>query len=203
MGVNQQKFEPKAHHIISNASCTTNCLATVAKVLLENFGIEHGFMTTIHSYTNDQQLLDLPHKDLRRARGAALSMIPTSTGAAKALHLVIPELKGKLDGVAIRVPTPNVSMIDLSATVERDCDTAAVNAAFAQAAQGPLKGILGYSDAPIVSIDLNGCANSATLDAPLTTVINRRFVKVFAWYDNEWGYSCRLRDLVKFVASKA
>ncbi|MEC4674176.1 MAG: type I glyceraldehyde-3-phosphate dehydrogenase [Nitrospirota bacterium] len=203
MGVNHQKFEPKTHHIISNASCTTNCLATVAKVLLENFGIEHGFMTTIHSYTNDQQLLDLPHKDLRRARGAALSMIPTSTGAAKALHLVIPELKGKLDGVAIRVPTPNVSLVDLGVTVERDCDTNAVNAAFAQAAQGPLKGILGYSEAPIVSIDLNGCANSATLDAPLTAVINRRFVKVFAWYDNEWGYSCRLRDLVKFVASKA
>ena len=203
MGVNHQKFDPQAHHIISNASCTTNCLATIAKVLLENFGIKHGFMTTIHSYTNDQQLLDLPHKDLRRARGAALSMIPTSTGAAKALHLVIPELKGKLDGVAIRVPTPNVSIIDLGVTVERECDTATVNAAFAKAAEGSLKGILGYSEAPIVSIDLNGCANSATLDAPLTTVIDGRFVKVFAWYDNEWGYSCRLRDLAKLVTNAA
>ena len=160
-------------------------------------------MTTIHSYTNDQQLLDLPHKDLRRARSAGLSMIPTSTGAAKALHLVIPELKGKLDGVAIRVPTPNVSLIDLAVETERDCDAAEVNAAFARAAEeGPLNGILGYSEDPIVSIDLNGSSYSAIVDAPLTTVMNRRFVKVFAWYDNEWGYSCRLRDLVKFLASK-
>ena len=158
-------------------------------------------MTTIHSYTNDQQLLDLPHKDLRRARSAGLSMIPTSTGAAKALHLVIPELKGKMDGVAIRVPTPNVSLIDLGVETNRDCEAEEVNSAFARAAQGPLKGILGYSEAPIVSIDLNGCANSATVDAPLTTVMNRRFVKVFAWYDNEWGYSCRLRDLIKFLAA--
>ena len=202
LGVNEQTYDPQSHHVISNASCTTNCLASVAKVLLEQFGIDHGYMTTIHSYTNDQQLLDLPHKDLRRARSAGLSMIPTSTGAAKAVHLVIPELKGKLDGVAIRVPTPNVSLIDLAVETERDCDAAEVNAAFAKAAEGPLNGILGYSEDPIVSIDLNGSSYSAIVDAPLTTVMNRRFVKVFAWYDNEWGYSCRLRDLVKFLASK-
>ncbi len=202
LGVNEHSYDPKSHHIISNASCTTNCLASVAKVLLENFGIDHGYMTTIHSYTNDQQLLDLPHKDLRRARSAGLSMIPTSTGAAKALHLVIPELKGKLDGVAIRVPTPNVSLIDLGVETERDCDAVEVNAAFAKAAEGPLNGLLGYSEAPIVSVDLNGNSYSAVVDAPLTTVMHRRFVKVFAWYDNEWGYSCRLRDLVKFLASK-
>ncbi len=202
LGVNEHSYDPRAHHVISNASCTTNCLASVAKVLLERFGIDHGYMTTIHSYTNDQQLLDLPHKDLRRARSAGLSMIPTSTGAAKAVHLVIPELKGKLDGVAIRVPTPNVSLIDLAVETERDCDAAEVNAAFAKAAQGPLNGILGYSEDPIVSIDLNGSSYSAIIDAPLTTVMNRRLVKVFAWYDNEWGYSCRLRDLVKFLASR-
>ncbi len=202
LGVNEHSYDPRAHHVISNASCTTNCLASVAKVLLERFGIDHGYMTTIHSYTNDQQLLDLPHKDLRRARSAGLSMIPTSTGAAKAVHLVIPELKGKLDGVAIRVPTPNVSLIDLAVETERDCDAAEVNAAFAKAAQGPLEGILGYSEDPIVSIDLNGSSYSAIIDAPLTTVMNRRLVKVFAWYDNEWGYSCRLRDLVKFLASR-
>ena len=203
LGVNENTYDPKNHQIISNASCTTNCLATVAKVLLENFGIKHGYMTTIHSYTNDQQLLDLPHKDLRRARSAGLSMIPTSTGAAKALHLVIPELKGKMDGVAIRVPTPNVSLIDLGVETDRNCKAEEVNMAFAKAAQGPLKGILGYSEAPIVSIDLNGCANSATVDAPLTTVMDHRFVKIFAWYDNEWGYSCRLRDLIKFLAAKS
>ena len=202
LGVNEHSYDPKAHHVISNASCTTNCLAAIAKVLLENFGIDHGYMTTIHSYTNDQQLLDLPHKDLRRSRSAGLSMIPTSTGAAKALHLVIPELKGKLDGIAIRVPTPNVSLIDLGVETERDCDAAEVNAAFAKAAEGPLHGLLGYSEAPIVSVDLNGSPFSAIVDAPLTTVMHRRFVKVFAWYDNEWGYSCRLRDLVKFLASK-
>ncbi len=202
LGVNENTYDPENHHIISNASCTTNCLATVAKVLLENFGIHHGFMTTIHSYTNDQHLLDLPHKDLRRARSAALSMIPTSTGAAKALHLVIPELKGKMDGVAIRVPTPNVSIIDLGVETEQECTAEEVNAAFAKAAQGSLKGILGYSEDPIVSIDLNGCSNSATVDSLLTTVMDGNFVKVFAWYDNEWGYSCRLRDLVKFVATK-
>ena len=203
LGVNENTYDPKNHQIISNASCTTNCLAIVAKVLLDNFGIKHGYMTTIHSYTNDQQLLDLPHKDLRRARSAGLSMIPTSTGAAKALHLVIPELKGKMDGVAIRVPTPNVSLIDLGIETDLDCEAEEVNAAFARATQGALKGILGYSEAPIVSIDLNGCANSATVDAPLTTVMDHRFVKVFAWYDNEWGYSCRLRDLIKFLAAKS
>ena len=202
LGVNEQSYDPQAHSIISNASCTTNCLASVAKVLLENFGIDHGYMTTIHSYTNDQHLLDLPHKDLRRSRSAGLSMIPTSTGAAKALHLVIPELKGKLEGLAVRVPTPNVSLIDLGVETERDCDVTEVNAAFAKAAEGPLNGLLGYSEAPVVSIDLNGSSYSAIVDAPLTTVMNRRFVKVFAWYDNEWGYSCRLRDLVKFLASK-
>jgi len=203
LGVNEQAYDPAKHTIISNASCTTNCLAPVAKVLLEHFGIKHGVMTTIHSYTNDQQLLDLPHKDLRRARAAALSMVPTSTGAAKALHLVLPQLKGKLDGMAIRVPTPNVSLVDLSVEVERDCDAAAINAAFKQAAEGPLKGILKYSEAPIVSVDQNGDPHSATLDAPLTTVSDRRMVKVLAWYDNEWGYSCRVRDLIKFLASKS
>ncbi len=203
MGVNEQTYDPAKHAIVSNASCTTNCLAPVAKVLLEQFGIKHGAMTTIHSYTNDQQLLDLPHKDLRRARAAALSMVPTSTGAAKALHLVLPQLKGKLDGMAIRVPTPNVSLVDLAVEVEKDCDAAAVNAAFKQAAQGPLKHILKYSEAPIVSVDQNGDPHSATLDAPLTTVSDRRMVKVLAWYDNEWGYSCRVRDLIKFLASKS
>ena len=203
LGVNEKDYDPSKHTIVSNASCTTNCLAPVAKVLLEQFGIKHGVMTTIHSYTNDQQLLDLPHKDLRRARAAALSMVPTSTGAAKALHLVLPQLKGKLDGMAIRVPTPNVSIVDLSVEVEKDCDAASVNAAFKQAAQGPLKGILKYSEAPIVSVDQNGDPHSATLDAPLTIVSDRRMVKVLAWYDNEWGYSCRVRDLIKFLASKS
>ncbi|MSR23829.1 MAG: type I glyceraldehyde-3-phosphate dehydrogenase [Nitrospiraceae bacterium] len=201
LGVNEQAYDPSKHTIVSNASCTTNCLAPVAKVLLDRFGIKHGVMTTIHSYTNDQQLLDLPHKDLRRARAAALSMVPTSTGAAKALHLVLPQLKGKLDGLAIRVPTPNVSIVDLSVEVEQDCDVASVNAAFKQAAEGPLKGIMKYSEAPIVSVDQNGDPHSATLDAPLTIVSNRRMVKVLAWYDNEWGYSCRVRDLIKFLAS--
>ncbi|OLD74871.1 MAG: type I glyceraldehyde-3-phosphate dehydrogenase [Nitrospirae bacterium 13_1_20CM_4_62_6] len=202
LGVNEQTYDPRSHQVISNASCTTNCLAPVAKVLLENFGIRHGVMTTIHSYTNDQQLLDLPHKDLRRARAAAVSMVPTSTGAAKALHLVLPQLKGKLDGMAIRVPTPNVSLVDLTVETEKDCDTASVNAAFRRAAQGPLKGILQYSEAPIVSVDQNGDPHSATLDAPLTTVMEHRMVKVIAWYDNEWGYSCRVRDLIKFIAAK-
>ncbi|MCA1957209.1 MAG: type I glyceraldehyde-3-phosphate dehydrogenase [Nitrospira sp.] len=197
LGVNDEKFDPTSHHIVSNASCTTNCLAPVAKVLLDNFGIKHGIMTTIHSYTNDQQLLDLPHKDLRRARAAGVSMIPTSTGAAKALHLVIPELKGKLDGLAIRVPTPNVSLVDLTVETEKDCDIAAVNSAFKKAAEGPLKGILKYSEDPIVSIDQKGDAHSATIDAPLTNVVDKRMVKVTAWYDNEWGYSCRIRDLIK------
>jgi len=203
LGVNEATYNPKEHAIISNASCTTNCLAPVSKVILQEFGIKHAFMTTIHSYTNDQHLLDLPHKDLRRARAASLSMIPTSTGAAKALHLVIPELKGKIDGMAIRVPTPNVSLIDLSAEVETDCDAATVNAAFKKAAQGPLNGYLQVSEAPIVSSDLNGCSFSATVDAPLTSVLEKRLVKVFAWYDNEWGYSCRLRDLLKYLSKKS
>lgn len=202
MGVNDGAYDPTKHTIVSNASCTTNCLAPVAKVLLDSFGIKHGVMTTIHSYTNDQQLLDLPHKDLRRARAAAMSMIPTSTGAAKALHLVLPQLKGKMDGMAIRVPTPNVSLVDLSVETEKDCDAASINAAFKKAAEGPLKHILQYSDAPIVSIDQKGDPHSATLDAPLTTVLEGRMVKVIAWYDNEWGYSCRVRDLIKMMAAK-
>ena len=203
LGVNSDMYDPRTHKIISNASCTTNCLAPVAKVLLENFGIRRGLMTTIHSYTNDQQLLDLPHKDLRRARAAALSMVPTTTGAAKALHLVLPQLKGKLDGMAIRVPTPNVSVVDLTVETEKDCDVAAVNGAFRRTAEGPLKGILQYSEAPIVSSDWNGDTHSATVDAPLTTVLQQRMVKVIAWYDNEWAYSCRVRDLVNFIADKS
>lgn len=203
LGVNENTYDPKSHHIISNASCTTNCLAPVAKVLMENFGIKHGVMTTIHSYTNDQQLLDLPHKDLRRARAAGMSMIPTSTGAAKALHLVIPQLKGKMDGLAIRVPTPNVSLVDLTVETEKDCDVATVNEAFRKAAHGSMKGILQYSEAPIVSIDQKGDDHSATVDAPLTSVIDKRLVKVIAWYDNEWGYSCRVRDLIKVIAAKS
>jgi len=203
LGVNDQTYDPKAHHIVSNASCTTNCLAPVAKVLLDLYGIKHGLMTTIHSYTNDQNLLDLPHKDLRRARAAALSMVPTSTGAAKALHLVIPQLKGKMGGMAVRVPTPNVSLIDLTAELERDATAEEVNAAFRGAAEGALKGILQYSDEPLVSVDLNGNPHSAILDAQLTMGIDKRMVKVIAWYDNEWGYSCRVRDLIKFMASRA
>jgi len=202
LGVNEQAYDCKQHQIVSNASCTTNCLAPVAKVLLESYGIRHGLMTTIHSYTNDQHLLDLPHKDLRRARAAAVSMVPTSTGAAKALHLVIPQLKGKLGGMAVRVPTPNVSLIDLTAELERDASAEEVNAAFRTAAQGTLQGILEYSDEPLVSVDFNGNTHSAIFDAPLTTVIDKRLVKVIAWYDNEWGYSCRIRDLLKFMMSR-
>jgi len=202
LGVNEQAYDSKRHQIVSNASCTTNCLAPVAKVLLESYGIRHGLMTTIHSYTNDQHLLDLPHKDLRRARAAAVSMVPTSTGAAKALHLVIPQLKGKLGGMAVRVPTPNVSLIDLTAELERDASAEEVNAAFRTAAQGTLQGILEYSDEPLVSVDFNGNTHSAIFDAPLTTVIDKRLVKVIAWYDNEWGYSCRIRDLLKFMMSR-
>jgi len=203
LGVNQEMYDPASHQIISNASCTTNCLAPLAKVLVESVGIKHGIMTTIHSYTNDQQLLDLPHKDLRRARAAALSMIPTSTGAAKAIHLVLPQLKGKLDGSAIRVPTPNVSLVDLTVETEKDCDIAGVNVAFRRAADGPLKGILKYCEEPIVSSDENGDPHSAILDSLLTMVLERRMVKVMAWYDNEWGYSCRVRDLAKFIAAKS
>lgn len=203
LGVNEGTYDPRSHHIISNASCTTNCLAPVAKVILDQFGIQHGYMTTVHSYTNDQQLLDLPHKDLRRARAAGLSMVPTSTGAAKALHLVIPQLKGKMDGTAIRVPTPNVSMIDLTVETQKDCEAASLNEAFRKASEGPLKGIVQYSEVPLVSIDLKGNAHSAILDAPLTSVLERRMAKVMAWYDNEWGYSCRVRDLVKLIAGRS
>jgi glyceraldehyde 3-phosphate dehydrogenase len=202
MGVNQSDYDPAHHHIISNASCTTNCLAPVAKVLHENFGIVHGLMTTVHAYTNDQMLLDGPHKDLRRARAAALSMVPTSTGAAKAIGLVLPALKGKLDGIAVRVPTPNVSLVDLTATVERDCDAATVNEAMERASQEELNGILAYVEEPLVSTDFNGDPHSSIFDAPLTKVIGKRLVKVFTWYDNEWGYSCRLADVTAFIASR-
>ncbi len=202
MGVNQQAYDPAKHDVISNASCTTNCLAPVAKVLHEQFGIVHGLMTTIHSYTSDQMLQDGPHKDLRRARAAALSMVPTSTGAAKAIGLVLPMLKGKLDGIAIRVPTPNVSVVDLTATVERDADESSVNAAMKKAAEGELRGILAYSEEPLVSVDLNGDPHSSIFDAPLTKVLDKRLVKIFSWYDNEWGYSNRLADVTAFVASR-
>jgi glyceraldehyde 3-phosphate dehydrogenase len=202
LGVNQDSYDKAKHDVISNASCTTNCLAPLAKVVHENFGIVHGMMTTVHAYTADQNLQDGPHKDLRRARGAAISMVPTSTGAAKAIGLVLPALKGKLDGLAMRVPTPNVSIVDLTCTVERDTDEKAVNAAVRTAAEGSLAGILAYSEAPLVSIDLNGNPHSSIFDAPLTKVIGKRLVKVFSWYDNEWGYSCRLADVTAFVASK-
>jgi glyceraldehyde 3-phosphate dehydrogenase len=199
MGVNNSDYDPDKHHIISNASCTTNCLAPVAKVLNDTFGIEQGIMTTIHSYTNGQRILDLPHKDLRRARAAALSMIPTTTGAAKAVALVLPELKGKLDGFAIRVPTPNVSVVDLVANLGRDTTVDEVNAAMKTAANGDLKGILRYSEEPLVSIDFNGMDESSALDAGFTRMMGPRMVKVLAWYDNEWGYSSRIRDLIKYI----
>ncbi len=200
LGVNEGQYDPGRHHIISNASCTTNCLAPVAKILHKTFVIEKGLMTTIHSYTNDQRLLDLPHKDLRRARAANLSMIPTSTGAARAVSLVLPELKGKLDGMAIRVPTPNVSVVDFVAYVQQEATEAGVNEAFREASQGELKGILSYREDPLVSTDYNGDSHSAIVDGLLTRVIGQRLVKVMAWYDNEWGYSCRLRDLVKYIS---
>jgi glyceraldehyde 3-phosphate dehydrogenase len=202
LGVNEGMYDAGSHHIISNASCTTNCLAPVAKVIHEKFGIKNALMNTIHSYTNDQQLLDLPHKDLRRARAAALSMIPTSTGAAKAIALVIPELKGKFDGISVRVPTPNVSLVDVVMTVEKTTTTAEVNAALKEAADGELKGILAFSEEPLVSIDFRGNSNSSIVDAENTKVIDGNLVKILSWYDNEWGYSCRVRDLVKFIAAK-
>ena len=202
LGVNQDTYDTKKHDVISNASCTTNCLAPIAKVLHEKFVIGHGLMTTIHSYTSDQMLQDGPHKDLRRARAAAVSMIPTSTGAAKAIGLVLPALQGKLDGLAIRVPTANVSVVDLTATVEKDADEKSINAAMKAAAEGALKGILEYSEAPLVSIDLNGNPHSSIFDAPLTKVSGKRLVKIFSWYDNEWGYSNRLADIAAFVAGK-
>jgi glyceraldehyde 3-phosphate dehydrogenase len=202
LGVNGDKYDPKSHHIISNASCTTNCLAPVAKVLHETFGIRKGWMTTVHSYTNDQQLLDLPHKDLRRARAAALSIIPTTTGAALAVGEVLPELKGKLDGIAMRVPTPNVSVVDLAALLDKKTTDAEVNAAFKAAADGKLKGILQYVEAPLVSIDFRGNPHSSELDASYTKVMDGDFVKVLAWYDNEWGYSSRCVDLVRHIVKK-
>lgn len=202
MGVNDHLYDPSKHLIISNASCTTNCLAPVAKVINDAFGIEQGLVTTVHSYTNDQNILDLPHKDLRRARAAALSMIPTTTGAAKAVSLVLPELKGKLDGMAIRVPTPNVSVIDLVATLKKPSDAAAVNAALKSASEGALKGILGFSEEPLVSIDFNGNPLSSIVDASCTKVIGGNMVKVISWYDNEAGFSNRVVDLFKLIASK-
>src|SRR5450755_2649831 len=203
LGVNEGKYDAAKHKIISNASCTTNCLAPVVKVLNDTFGIVSGIMTTIHSYTNDQVILDFPHKDLRRARAAALSMIPTSTGAAKALSLVIPSLKGKLDGFSMRVPTPNVSVVDLVVFVEKATTVEEVNAALKAAADaGPLKGYLGYETAELVSSDYKGDSRSSIVDAPMTRVVAGKCVKVIAWYDNEWGYSCRVKDLIHFIASK-
>jgi len=201
LGVNEDKYDPAKHNVISNASCTTNCLAPVVKVLIKEFGIVSGIMTTIHSYTNDQVILDFPHKDLRRARAAALSMIPSSTGAAKALKLVIPETAGKLDGFAIRVPTPNVSIVDLTFISEKETDAKAVNAALKAASEGPLKGILGYDENQLVSSDFKGDKRSSIVDAPLTKVVGKS-VKVLSWYDNEWGYSNRVVDLIGFLAKK-
>jgi glyceraldehyde 3-phosphate dehydrogenase len=202
LGVNDNTYDPANHNVVSNASCTTNCLAPVAKVLHDTFGIHAGTMTTIHSYTNDQKLLDLPHKDLRRARAAALNMIPSSTGAAKALHLVIPALKGKLDGYAMRVPTPNVSVVDLTVFVEKPTTVQSVNTALKAASEGPMKGILGYTEEELVSSDFRANSNSSIVDAGYTKVVADKCVKVLAWYDNEWGYSCRCRDLIKLLASK-
>ncbi len=202
MGVNDQKYDPAKHHVLSNASCTTNCLVPVVKVVLDNWGFKHGFMTTVHSYTNDQQILDLPHKDLRRARAAALSIIPTTTGAAKATALVLPEVKGKIDGVSLRVPTPDVSIVDLTAEVEKKTTIEEVNAAFKQAAQGALKGILSVSDEPLVSVDYVGSLYSSVVDALSTNVIDGTLIHVSSWYDNEIGYSARCVDLMALVASR-
>ena len=199
LGVNEEMLDPAKHRIISNASCTTNCLAPVAKVLHKEFGIIRGLMTTVHSYTNDQRILDLPHKDLRRARAAAVSMIPSTTGAAKAIGLVLPELKGKLDGFAMRVTTPNVSVVDLTAELERDVTANEVNAAMMRWAEGPMKGILQYCDVPLVSVDFNGNPHSSIFDATLTKVLEGRMVKIISWYDNEWGYSSRIRDLILYL----
>lgn len=202
MGVNENVYDASKHNVVSNASCTTNCLAPVTKVLHDNLKILVGSMTTIHSYTNDQNVLDFPHKDLRRARAAAINMIPTSTGAAKAIGLVLPELKGKLDGFAMRVPTPNVSVVDLVATVEKSTTAAEVNSLLKAAAEGPLKGILAYTEDPVVSTDMLRNSNSSIVDSDLTKVLGGNLVKVLAWYDNEWGYSCRVVDLAKFIAAK-
>lgn len=200
MGVNEATYKPQSQHIISNASCTTNCLAPVAKVLNDKFGIERGFMTTIHAYTNDQRILDLHHKDLRRARAAALSMIITTTGAAKAVGLVLPELKGRLDGVSIRVPTPNVSLVDLTAELKKTATKEEINKAFLEASQGPLAGILDYCTDELVSVDFNRNAHSAIVDAPSTMVMEGRSAKVFAWYDNEWGFSNRMVDVALYIS---
>src|SRR5436853_3473734 len=202
LGVNENSYDPSAHNVISNASCTTNCLAPVAKVIHENFGIKNAQMTTIHSYTNDQQLLDLPHKDLRRARAAALNMIPTSTGAAKAVALVLPELKGKFDGISVRVPTPNVSLVDVVIDVEKETSSEEVNKALKDAANEELNGILAFSEEPLVSSDFKGNSNSSIVDAEYTKVTGGHLIKVLSWYDNEWGYSCRVRDLIKYIAGK-
>ena len=202
IGVNDNTYDPGSHQIISNASCTTNCLAPVAKVLHETFGIRRGLMTTIHSYTNDQKILDLPHKDLRRARAAALSMIPTTTGAAKAVSLVLPELKGKLDGMAMRVPTPNVSVVDLVAELDKEASIEEINGAIKAAATGPMKGILQYCDEPLVSIDFNGNPHSSIFDAKSTSVIGGNLVKILSWYDNEWGFSNRMADLLRIIDKK-
>ena len=202
MGVNEDQYNPTQHHVVSNASCTTNCLAPLVKVLDDTFGVVRGTMLTVHSYTNDQQLLDLSHKDQRRARAAALSQIPTTTGAAKAVTLVIPHLKGKLDGLSIRVPTPNVSMVDFTGELSKATTKEEINTAFRKASEGPLKGILGFSTEPLVSIDYNGCEKSSTIDAELTNVIGGNFVKVISWYDNESGFSARMLDLTHFMAEK-
>jgi len=202
MGVNEDKYDPKNHNVLSNASCTTNCLAPIAKVMNENWGIVKGLMTTIHSYTNDQKIHDMAHSDLRRARAAAVSMIPTSTGAAKAISLVIPELKGKLDGFAIRVPTPNVSVVDLTVALSKKTTVEELNAAFKAASEGAMKGILGYTEDPVVSIDFNHCVLSSIVDAKSTKVIQDDFVKVLSWYDNEWGYSNRVVDLCEYIIKK-
>lgn len=202
LGVNQDAYEPENHHIISGASCTTNCLAPVVKVLSDEFGFRHGLMTTIHAYTNDQRILDLPHKDLRRARAAAMSMIPTTTGAAKATGLVLPEVLGRIDGMAIRVPTSDVSLVDLVSELEKDVSEEDVNAAFQAAADGPMKGVLGVSHEPLVSIDYTGNPHSSVVDALSTAVMDGRMVKVLSWYDNEWGYSSRVVDMVRFVGER-
>lgn len=202
MGVNEDKYDAANHHIISNASCTTNCLAPFTKVLLDNFGIESGLMTTVHSYTNDQNILDLPHKDLRRARAAGMSIIPTTTGAAKAVALVLPELKGKLNGFAMRVPTPNVSITDLTVTLKKATTAEEINAKIKEMAEGKMKGILGYNEEPLVSHDYNGCPLSSIVDGLSTMVINGTMAKVVSWYDNEWGYSNRVNDLIAYIAKK-
>lgn len=202
MGVNESEYDPATHHVVSNASCTTNCLAPFAKVLHQEFGIKRGMMTTVHSYTNDQRVLDAPHKDLRRARAAAMSIIPTTTGAAKAVALVLPELKGKLNGFALRVPTPNVSVTDLVVELEKEATKESINAAFREAAEGELKGILGVSDLPLVSKDFNGDARSSIVDADLTMVMEGNMAKVVAWYDNEWGYSSRIVDLAVYMSKR-